>query len=407
MKRFKIDHSVSSLLFFLGFFLLITVSCNDETSVEPEIKERGDTLSTSFISNYTAASIQSYLNSLGLDIDVDIKYDVDAYKIVYLTPNIDGTLIPASGALMIPEVSGQLPALSFHHGTQTKRDLVASVNPISTPEGFAGLVASSSGFAVFLPDYLGLGVSKILHPYLHAGLSADAVIDMLTAGDMFCSKNDILLDGDLYIGGYSEGGYVTLAAQEQIEGLSSLPFSIVASAPQAGPYDLYNTVDHFIEIDEYPEPTFMAFLLTAYNDVYIWHRLPEIFNQPYASMMPGLFDGTKTVDEINDRLPTKISELVQETFLTGFKDGTETDFINALNENTLLNWAPKNPVRFYHSNTDEVVPYQNALTAVQNLKASGGASVELVTLDSLSHSQAGIPAVTQMIEWFDSLRIHR
>ena len=407
MKRIKINYPNPLLIFFLGFFLLFTVRCNDDEENLPVMKQRGDILSTSYIKSYTAASIRTYLTTINLDINVDIVYDVDAYRIVYLTPDINGNLIQASGAVMIPNASESLPAISFHHGTQTKRELVASVDPTSIAEGFAGLVASSAGFVVFLPDYLGLGASNILHPYLHADLSAGPVIDMLTAGNVFCTHKNILLNGDLYIGGYSEGGYVTLAAQEQIEGLGSFPFNIVASAPQAGPYDLYSTVDHFIDIDEYPEPAFMAFLLTAYNDIYVWHRLQEIFKQPYAAMMPGLFDGTNTVDEISAQLPTKISELVQEDFLTGFKNGTEVDFINALKENTPLNWAPKSFTRFYHSNADSIVPYQNALTAVENLTASGGTSVELVTIDGLSHSEASVPAVTQMIEWFDSLRLSK
>jgi predicted peptidase len=247
-------------------------------------------------------------------------------------------------------------------------------------------------------------VSDILHPYLHAELSANAIVDMLTAGITFCNMNNIELNKDLYIGGYSEGGFTTLAAQKAIEEDNDFPFSLQASAPAAGPYDLYNTTTYFIDLDEYPEPAFMAYLFTAYNDVYRWNRLDNFFNAPYAEMMPNLFDGTKTTTEISDALPVKVSELFTADFITGFRNGTEKEVIDALKENTLLNWTPTIPMRFYHSNTDEIVPYQNSVTAVETFRDNGATDIKLITLDSLQHSEGGVPAYTDMIEWFYSLK---
>jgi fermentation-respiration switch protein FrsA (DUF1100 family) len=309
----------------------------------------------------------------------------------------------ASGALMIPKASLSFPALSLQHGTETKRTNVASENPMLTGEGIAALVAASAGYVTFVPDYLGLGASGIMHPYLHAGLSANAVADMLKAGITFCSINDITLSGNLYIGGYSEGGYVTLAAQKQIEEDASFPYELLASAPAAGPYDLYSTVGHFIDLDEYPEPAFMAYLFTAYNDVYDWNRLDDIFNAPYAGMMPDLFDGTKTTGQISDVLPSKVSGLFTAGFISGFKTGKEIQVIDALKENTLLSWAPVTPTKFWHSNADEVVPYQNMITAAEAFRNNGAENIETVTIDGLPHADAGVTAYVGMIECFDSL----
>jgi hypothetical protein len=148
-------------------------------------------------------------------------------------------------------------------------------------------------------------------------------------------------------------------------------------------------------------------MLTAYDDIYHWNRLAEIFNEPYAGKMPDLFDGTHTSGEIKSQLPTKINELVKQSFIDGIKDGSEKAFLDALKENTLLDWTPLTPIRFYHSNGDEVVPYQNMITAAQELKKNGAAKIETVTIEGLRHSKAALPAVTQMIEWFDSLRLSR
>ncbi len=230
---------------------------------------------------------------------------------------------------------------------------------------------------------------------------------MIRAGNTFSIENDIILNGDLYLSGYSEGGFVALASQKTIEEQSSFDFNIVACAPQAGPYDVYETALYMMNLEEYPEPTNISYILTAYNDVYGWNRLTEIFNAPYAEKMPGLFDGTLTNSEIKSQLTTNVKELIKEEFLDGLLDGTENDFLDAFKENSLLSWKPDAPIRFYHSNGDEVVPYQNMLTAAQNLKENGATKIETVTIEGMKHGDAGLPAVTMMIDWFDSLRIAR
>ncbi len=409
MKKLKKHTNRYTQIFqwaFIWTMVLFIAACHKDTE-EPVVNERGDLISSTYNLKYTASDIRAILNLYDVDVDVNVQYDVSVYKVLYYTPGPDGTLLEASGAMMVPDVSEELPAISFHHGTETKRNLVASVSPVITGEGVAGLVSASLGFVSFLPDYLGLGDSDILHPYLHADLSAGAVIDLLRAGNAYCEENGILLNGDLYLGGYSEGGYVTLAAQREIEKQLSFEFHIVACAPQAGPYDLYETALYFLNLEEYPEPTFLAYMLTAYNDIYGWNRLAEIFNEPYAAKMPDLFDGTRTSGEIKNALPTKINELIQQSFMDGIEDGSEKAFLDALKENTLLDWTPQAPIRFYHSNGDEVVPYQNMLTAAQELKKNGAAKIETVTIEGLHHSKASLPAVTQMIEWFDSLRVSR
>lgn len=390
----------------IGAFILSMAGCQKDTE-GPKGDERGDLIKSTYYLKYSAGDIRSILDLYDVEVNVNIQYDVSVYKILYYTPGPDGSLLKASGALMVPDVSEELPAINFHHGTETKRNLVASVSPIITGEGVAGLVSASLGFVSFLPDYLGLGDSDILHPYLHAGLSAGSVIDLLRAGNTFCEESGILLNHDLYLGGYSEGGYVTLAAQREIEEQLSFAFHIVACAPQAGPYDLYETALYFLNLEEYPEPVFLAYMLTAYNDIYKWNRLAEIFNEPYAGEMPDLFDGTHTNGEISSALPTKINELIKQSFMDGIKDGSEKDFLDALKENTLLDWTPQAPIRFYHSNGDEVVPYQNMLTAARELRENGATKIETVTIEGMKHSQASLPAVTQMIEWFDSLKMSR
>lgn len=364
---------------------------------------RGEIVETSYLADYTPSFVLNLVHLAGAQVDLDIEYQVTALKMVYYTEGKGGSLVEASGVLLIPKGQSSLPLLSIQHGTETLRRKVASSNPATVGEGVVGMVAASLGFAVCLPDYLGLGVSETIHPYLLAKPSAAASLDLIRACTKYLEEKGLQWDGNLYLGGYSEGGYATLALLKDIEENYYDDFQVTACAPMAGPYDLDNTIRLILQQSFYPEPAFIGYFLTAYNDYYGWNRLNEIFKTPYAGEMENLFDGTHTTGEINDFLPDTISSWIQAAFINSYIAGTDAEMRQAVEENTLLDWVPKAPVRFYHSNGDEIVPYQNSLTAMRVFVTHDATDIQLVTIDSLPHAEAALPAYTGMIEWFDSL----
>jgi len=384
--------------------IALVVSCNKEEDIINW--ERGDIVEASYLIQYPASSIATFVQAMGAQSSLKPEYDVEITKLVYITIDTDGSLVEASGTVMIPIGTNNLPLISFHHGTETKRDLVVS-SSLFIREGIASMAMTSLGFVTCIPDYLGLGESFLLHPYLHASSSADVSLDLLRAARDFCQDNGVELNNDLYLGGYSEGGYVTMAAHKEIETKHSDEFSVTACAPLAGPYDLEGTINFIISQEEYTQPTFIAYFITAYNEIYGWNRLSSIFNAPYPGMMAYLFDGNHTKEEIGEELPGSISELILESFRTAYLAGEEDEFEQAVSENGLLNWTPVAPIRMFHSNGDEVVPYQNSTTALDFFQDRGVDNIELITLDSLSHTEAAVPAIIGMIEWFDSIRLNK
>jgi len=402
-SRFK-ECTIRISLFLIVISLVVT-GCRKTETPPPEV--RGGIVQSSFIATYTPSVISDLILAAGGEVVLNLRFPVNAIRTVYYTEGPDGSLVKASGVMLIPDDQEPLPLLSIQHGTETKRSRVASANPSTIGEGLVGLVTASLGFATCLPDYLGLGESVMIHPYLLEKPSAGASLDLLRAYRTYLEQSGVVLNGDLYLGGYSEGGYVTLALMKEIEENHASEFRVTACAPMAGPYDLDGTIRQIIRQSEYREPAFIAYFLTAYNDYYGWNRLDEIFKSPYAGNMESLFDGNHTTGEINNLLPGIITELLQDDFKNGYLDGTDTLVVNAVKENTLLGWKPSAPVRFYHSNGDEIVPYENALTALQDFTSRGAVDIQLVTTDSLHHSQAALPAYTGMIEWFDSLRIEK
>lgn len=392
---------------FLILLLLFTFACSDGITDSPvdEPKSRGDIISSNLLIEFNLdvinAALDVYKGQAGVDIDIEPIYSIKVYKIVYQTIDADENPVQASGSVYIPNGANNLPLLSAHHGTQTKRSNVGSVNPFSSPEG---ILAGTLGYYGVVPDYIGLGDSQILHPYLHAKSSATCVIDFIRAAKKFAAQNNIQLNGQLFLAGYSEGGFVTMAAHKEIQTNYSNEFTVTASAPMAGPYDMNLTARTIIGQETYDEPSFLAFLMVSYNDIYGWNKLSEIFQSSYSNIVLGLFDGSKTTGEINGFLTNKVSELFKPEFISDYLAGSNIQFNTALTENSLLNWTPSAPIRLFHGTSDEFVPYQNSVTAQQTLTANGGNNVELIPVEGGTHLTAGVPSLIGAALWFNEFK---
>jgi pimeloyl-ACP methyl ester carboxylesterase len=391
---------------FLLISLILFVSCKSPDSlVEPQEQKRGEIVRTSFLGSYTASVIQNLVTfaAAGQQINITLKYDVDTYKIVYRTLDTKGNITIASAALFVPKGKEISPMISLQHGTQTNRSVVASVNALNSVDG---LTAASLGYYTLVPDYLGLGESTILHPYHYAKSSADCVIDLIRAGREFARTSSIKLNGQVFLAGYSEGGYVTLAAHKEIEKNYSSEIKIAACAPMAGAYDLNFTAKTILQKQTYNQPSYLSFFVVAYNEIYGWNRLNEAFNSPYAEKMLSLFDGTKSTSEINAQLTPNISQLFKQNFLNSYLGGTEVDLTAAFTNNSLLNWTPTAPLRFYHGSADEYVPYENSTRALAYFK-SVGAVAELITIAGGTHTSSALPSIIDAVNWFETIRLNK
>lgn len=395
MKKF-----IKTFLLFISF--LSVFSCEYDFPVKPELTEKGELISINEVNNSKADYLKSLLSKYEIDTELLKKFlfDVKVYKIIYTTLNYDGRLIKASGALFVPDKINNLPLLCIQHGTQTKRTNVSSQNPFYALEGYIGALL---GYYTLVPDYIGLGESNEIHPYHHASSSANSVIDFIRATRRAANFLNINLNGQVFLIGYSEGGYVTLAAQREIEKNYYNEISITASAPMAGAYDLYLTSQLILRNRFYEQPSFLAYLIYAYNKIYGWNKINEIFNSPYAEKIPSLFDGTKTTGEINLELTRDLTKLFKADFLIKFQNGTERDFTNALIENSLINFIPVTPTKLFHGDADEYVPYENSIKA-RDYFNSRGANVELITIKNGTHITAALPSIIEAIYWFESIR---
>ncbi len=371
--------------------LVFTLSC-DTNQTEDRRGELVDVSETPL--SLPLSLTASWFNNLGLSEATLPQYDIMVYSLTYRTINHQGNSVLASGAVYVPVSTDghSFPLISIHHGTTFERDKVASVSAYHNSES---IWAAANGFVVSCPDGLGLGVSDEIHPYILAEGSATAAIDMLRAVKTFARNNDIPLNDQLFLAGYSEGGYVTMATHKTIEEYYSDEFTVTASAPMAGPYDIRFMADLVIGSDTYDNPGYFGYIFVAYKDVYDLPPISAIFQEPYAGYIDFLYDGTHSGGEINDSLTTVLADLFTPEFLAGFRGDGYTDLKTAMEDNDVAHWAPSAPVRLFHGMDDVTVPYAVSVAAAENM------SLPLVSFPG-DHGGAAIACIDSAYAWLES-----
>ena len=366
--------------------------------------QRGTLLSSEPLASYTAWQINFLLLVAGIPLTV--SYDVEVYKLVYETIDPFGARTTASGGLAVPKgAANRWPLLSYQHGTVARKDEA----PSSTDAGeqWLGVVVAACGYLAAMPDYLGLGESPGLHPYHHAASEATAAVDMLRATRAFCQSRRIGLNGQVFLVGYSQGGHATMALHRELEEYHADEFTITASAPMAGAYDLSGvTAEDALSGRPVPNPYYFALLLASYQSVYrLAPSLADMLAPPYDQLLPPLLDGQHSGSEINSVMPKDIARLLRPSFLANLRSNPEAPLRLALRDNDLYRWTPRAPMRLYHCAADGDVIFANSQVALDNFHARGATQVSLYDPNpSADHGGCVEPGVLMVKHWFDSLR---
>lgn len=407
MKSLQMNHPTTiSILLVLLLLSLTFCSKTDDTS-EPDPTttiQRGDVSATRFLGSYTKAEIQQIMETTGAAVPLNIVYDVEVVSIHYRTIDLNGNFILCSGAIFVPVSDDPVPLLSIQHGTESKRDRVASEDPLVSTEGLIGLITASLGYVTTVPDYPGFGISEVKHPYLHGNSLVPSVVDFIRAGRKYCQGDNRALNGQIFLTGYSEGGYVSLLTQKRIEENFAQEINLTAVAPLSGPYDLKGMIDSSFHSGNYPTNAYVAYFFSAYDHIYQWNRLDEMFRTPYDNLVQSLYSGNFTWGELSKQLPDSFDELIKSSFVEAYLTGNEPEFVAALEENTRLNWAPQAPVHFFHGDNDREVPYFHALNAMDAFSNQGSTNIQLTTIPGGTHESTGPVAIAGMLQWLEEFR---
>ena len=372
--------------------------------LEVERAQRGRLLASTLLTTYSRNALAFLFLFAGYPITP--QYGVSVFKLDYETIDPRGGRALASGVLALPQgVASALPLASYQHGTLARTNEAPSAN--LTGETLVGVAMASGGYATVVPDYLGLGDSPPLHPYIHARSEASACVDMLRAARAYCASNGVALNGKLFLAGYSQGGHATMALHREIETYHTNEFAITASAPMAGPYDLSGTtLDDFLSDRPKPDPYYYAYLVAAYEEVYhLAPTLEDLLAPPYNLTLPPLLHGNAAGSDINAAMPSDPRQMLKPEYLNALASRPDHPFRVALRDNDLYAWIPRAPMRLFHCGGDQDVLIANSQVATNIMRNLGAIGVTLVIPSpTLGHSDCAQPSLLAAKAWFDTLK---
>jgi len=308
-----------------------------------------------------------------------INYSIDIYDVLYYTEWHDGSMIKASGLYFVPNKTEASPLLVYNHGTRVdpkNRDIDCN------REGLICAIFSTDGYAVIVPDYVGLGRGEKIHLYMHSESEANASVYFMKAIEAVNESLKFKLNKQLFLTGYSQGGHSTLALHQKIQEEYYVDYKVTASSPMSGPYDPLD-VQEKVMFNHYTQPHYLPYLLISYNEVY--NMLPkesfyDIFKHPYDSIILNCFSKEKSftthdpLEEINNLLPNIPANMIREDVVELYK--TDYNFLKIfLQENSVYDWKPESPVQLCYCKSDEEVLYQNSLLAYNVMRKNGAKNI--------------------------------
>lgn len=329
------------------------------------------------------------------------KYDVDVYDITYKTLWHDSSCILASGFVFVPRGFNEpMAEVVYHHGTRVEKGRKKNLGGVD----FLCLGLAVDGYLVLQPDYIGLGHGDKFHLYQQYKSLGQATVDMIYAVRELNDTLNVKINDQLFLTGYSEGGYAAVAANKYIQ--ESYPdIKVTATSGNSGAYDMEG-VQSEVMFKKYTQPHYLPFLLQGLNEVYrIVSDIRSIYKSPYDTLIPGMFEGKFNYKEINAMLPEIPKDMLRDTFVNLFLNDSNFILHKALRDNSLCYWKPENPVQLCYCESDEQVNYRNSIEARDGMKKLGAKHVTIVEAGKkYGHNKCAIFASTYSQLYFNSFR---
>ncbi len=370
-------------------------------------------ISYTLLKSYTKAQVDSVLDANGIPSGfVGTKYGVDVFKVLYRTPyKHPDSLVQASGAIVLPRnVDCAVPLAMWAHGTESNTNVVAS--RLTGGQWELGVGFAATGYAIALPDFLGMGDKdpKIpIHPYQHAFHEANTSVNILRASREISATENVGLNGQIFLFGYSQGGYVTAATAKEIQQNLGSEFQIAGAVPMSGSYDIDGAQYDMMKSDSaYATPGYLPFLTLGYNSVLgnLFDDPSDIFKAPYDSLLPPKFyAGNVGIGSINQLCNPVPKKMFKDSIVDAIFADSLHPFRVALKDNNLVKgWVPQFPIRLYYCSGDEQVSPVNTVVAYNTWSAGNAPNLTKTDYGNLSHTDCAQYCILNAKFFFDSLK---
>ena len=387
----------------------------------------------------------SFIGNFG-SLLINFSNTIEMQKVTYQSTGADGQLHTMTGLLILPQAifggRPSVPILMYQHGTEVYRPFSPSQylthrnKPTDYPEVMVAAAIAATGYAVALVDYEGMGDNTDIQPHVNGAVLAQQVIDLLRSSrDIIAgTTSPCTWNNQLFLMGFSEGGYVTMAVTRDLQLNHAAEFTVTASAPLSGPHDLSGVMRGVILSDNtFKSPYFVPMILTSYN--YAYGGQTSLFNPatamiaPFNTTVPPLFDGNFQSDTISEAMgmdfTTPILIVPKSVLSQGFIDqltDTTSTVVTLLKENDSYRlpgqpdsvWVPTVPMRMIHHPDDDLVPFANSQVAYNAFVNAGSVTVQLVAETAVItisndpvktvHVGSAFPELLDGWEWLDGFK---
>lgn len=326
---------------------------------------------------------------------------VKLYRISYASviPDRGNKPTTATGLIAVPDTSGtSFPLVSYQHGTVYGKQEVPSF-PDQSPETQLMLAQfAGQGYVLIGADYFGLGQSIEPEGYMVKASHQQATYDMLLAAKAVLDDLKISTTG-LYLSGWSQGGFVTLAMLEKLE---SVGLPVKAAATASAPADVFVALNGFLN---FPRKIDAAWVQTLF--------ILSVFSFENYYGVPGLARSVLT-DEFYDlarkayqRLPFDAKAMPTDLHKILRAEYFDPEFFAVSAYGRLVaatqayRWVIKTPVRTYYGEADEAIRTELGQLPSFYQKSIGNNRVEAISTGETSHRGTFAKAVPQWKAWFD------
>lgn len=374
---------------------------------------RGHLVSVSHLATMSAEQVRAWLASEDFDT-ASVRYGVDTYRLVYRTFDTRGRATTASGLVVLPRNRDRrLATVSYTHGTTSyKPDAPSTADDVWGPG--PAVTYAAAGFAAVAPDYLGLGLGPGIHPWKDVPSETSASLDMLRAARHFAPRTGRVLDGRVFVTGFSQGASSALGLARTLQGGADPHFRVRALAPISGAYDFRGAeLPSLLAGDIAPKMAvaYTSYLLTSWNRVHggIYGSPSELFREPYAERVEKYFDGTTPGHVMLDGLPDTLDALLTPRGFALLEHPSGT-FAEALrvDAEVCTAWTPRIPVRLYKMAGDEQAGTANTDHCAAGFRERG-VTVPVVEVGERlyggsRHLGSNLEGTARIVRWFGELR---
>lgn len=187
-----------------------------------ETAKPGDVIDVESVKSYTPTSTQQLVHENFGQATPAVTTSINKITFRYRSRTSGGVWLTVYGRAYLPDnPSGNLSIFGFAPGTTGIGDQCAASLEVPAKSNWANydshLAAyASQGYAVVTTDYEGMRDPSRIHHYMVGELEGRALLDAVRALTRLTQTQGRLNTGDIYIGGYSQGGHAAFWADKLV-----------------------------------------------------------------------------------------------------------------------------------------------------------------------------------------------